>query len=250
MGRGLRAFLLLPFHLTYHTSLFHGAGGIGLAPLALGPIGIVRSWKNDFVGAGLLLASCLTVLWFFTQQESRFLIHVYVLGAVFAAAGLRVMWTENQRLSRALTMAVVALSVCYGSFMIWRGWSDGFRAVVSPSFAKQRHAQGIPYLESFQYLNSDPNVKLVLILDRTVPPYYLDKHYIKPEGQWGERTLPGAIDSQQVLQHAALLNVTHVLDVHSAVSTFQIRDHPKNLQLVVQSTDQRVYRVIDEHNRH
>src|SRR5208283_435049 len=40
LGHGLGAYLLLPFNLTYHTSNFHGAGGIGLAPLALGPIGL------------------------------------------------------------------------------------------------------------------------------------------------------------------------------------------------------------------
>jgi hypothetical protein len=46
LGRSFGAFLLLPFNLTFHTSNFHGAGGIGLCPLALAPLGILASRKN------------------------------------------------------------------------------------------------------------------------------------------------------------------------------------------------------------
>src|SRR5262249_24112214 len=74
LGRGLLAFLLLPFNLTYHTSNFHGAGGIGLCPFALGPIGILSSRRNPELKVMVILAFLLTVSWFSTQQESRFLI--------------------------------------------------------------------------------------------------------------------------------------------------------------------------------
>lgn len=249
MGKDFKAFLLLPFHLTYHTSLFHGAGGIGLAPLSLGPIGAATFWRNNAVKAAALLGCCLTALWFLTQQESRFLIHVYVLGAVFAAMGLRVMWAQRRRLPRALATAVIMLSVGYGAVMIWRASSVGVRAALSPSVADQIHRENVPYAESFAYLNSTPDVKLVLILDRSVPPYYLDKNYIKPVGQWGERALPGSIDSLLALHRAATLKFTHVLDVQSPVGAFQVTDQKENLQLVFESTNQRVYRVTNTEPR-
>jgi len=61
---------------------------------------------------------------------------------------------------------------------------------------------------------------------------------------WGERTLPGAIDSEQALHEVAALHVTHVLDVQSPVPIFRVHDHPKNLQLVFESANQWIYRVI------
>ena len=48
LGHGLIAYLLLPFKLTYETAYFQGAGGIGLAPLALGPLGLIASRQNKF----------------------------------------------------------------------------------------------------------------------------------------------------------------------------------------------------------
>lgn len=75
LGHGLGAYLLLPFNLTYHAANFHGAGGIGLAPLALGPIGLIAARREYFPKALGVFALLLTTAWFLTQQESRFLIH-------------------------------------------------------------------------------------------------------------------------------------------------------------------------------
>ncbi len=41
IGRGLGYFLALPVTFTYFTAAFHGAGGIGLAPLGLAPAGVL-----------------------------------------------------------------------------------------------------------------------------------------------------------------------------------------------------------------
>ncbi len=48
LGRGWLAFLKLPFNLTYHTSNFHGAGGVGLCPLGLAPFGFLALRKQFF----------------------------------------------------------------------------------------------------------------------------------------------------------------------------------------------------------
>jgi hypothetical protein len=69
--------------LTYHTANFHGAGGIGLCLLALAPFGIVAMRRNTFARSVVLLALLLTCTWFFTQQESRFLIPIYWGGRFF-----------------------------------------------------------------------------------------------------------------------------------------------------------------------
>jgi hypothetical protein len=245
LGRGLRAFLLLPFNLTYHTSNFHGAGGIGLCPLALGPIGILAFRSKPVTRVLALSMFLLLFLWFLTQQESRFLIHVYVISTVFAVLGWREVVASQRRFSKYLVVLVVLLSCSYGIFMIVKARIDDARTVLSPRFAAVKRETSIPYLASFNYLNRESSVQRVLILDNSVPPLYLDKDYLKPIGQWGERTLPGAPDSHQALAQALAhqLGVSHVLDVHSVYSAFQIKPGSPELLLVFETPDQRVYRL-------
>jgi Dolichyl-phosphate-mannose-protein mannosyltransferase len=243
LGRSWLAFIKLPYNLTYHTANFHGAGGIGLCPLALAPFGTVAMRRIQFAQALALFAVLLTCMWFFTQQESRFLIHVYVMAAIFSVAGWNYVSARYGRLQRLTAATVVGISILYGLLMIVRAQTDNLRSVVSPSFAEFRRARDIPHLASFDYLNSDPSVKKVLILDRSVTPYYLRKAYIKPVGQWGELPVPGISNSLQMLPQARKLQVTHVLDVVSPVSGFQIEHPSSNFELVFDSTDQRIYRV-------
>jgi len=245
LGRGISAFLLLPFNLTYHTSNFHGAGGIGLCPFALGPMGIFSLRRNVPAKILVLLMFMFTLAWFVTQQESRFLIPVYVISAVFSVLGWRTALSNGRKLSKYLAATVVFLSCSYGLFMIARANVDNVRAVLSPKYADLRHETLIPYLGSFEYLNHQNSVRNVLILDRSVPPYYLDKDYAKPVGQWGERTLPGGPDSAQAVAEAVThqLDASHILDVNSEVSGFQIEPGMPGLTLVFEAENQRVYRV-------
>src|SRR5262249_21623757 len=70
LGRGPLAYLLLPYNLTYHTSNFHGAGGIGIAPLAFGWIGVVAAWGENYARRLALIGFVLVTAWFITMQES------------------------------------------------------------------------------------------------------------------------------------------------------------------------------------
>jgi Dolichyl-phosphate-mannose-protein mannosyltransferase len=244
LGRGLAAFVLLPFNLTYYTSSFHGEGGIGLVPLGLGPLGLlIASPKNTFVKMTAFLGFILTLTWFVTQQESRFLIHVYVITTIFAVAGWRHVTTNNGIVSRLLAAAIVTVSMAYGLVMMSRGWSRSLPAVISRQIERARNSEDIGYFESFQYLNNAPDVRKVLILDPTVVPFSCDKDYVKPVGHWGERSLPGAPDGRQALEQVHRLAISHVLDVNSENAPFQIIGERTGLTLVFESKDQRIYRV-------
>ena len=70
--------------------------------------------------------------------------------------------------------------------MIGKANIGNVEAVFSSNYAAFRRQSAIPYLAGFEYLNGQPAVRRVLILDRTIPPYYLDKNYLKPVGQWGK----------------------------------------------------------------
>jgi hypothetical protein len=242
-GRGAVAFLLLPFHLTYHTSNFYGAGGIGICPLGLSIFGFVAKWRDLFARTLAILGFLFLVLWFFTQQESRFLIHGYVMSAIFAVFGWRYVKSVLSPRARWLGGAVVLVSVAYGAFMIGRERIGDARTVVSTHAALKREQETIPFLESFQFINGNSSVRRVLILDPTVPPYYSDKPYVKPEGQWGERPLPGEPDSVEALKHVRELGVSHVMDVQSEISPFKVAPDTPGLYLVWESKGQRIYRI-------
>jgi hypothetical protein len=243
LGRSPLALLLLPFNLTYHTANFHGAGGIGLVPLGLAPIGIFTMRKSLTTKFLVILAGLLTLAWFLTQQESRFLIHVYVIAAVFGVIGWRHCELFGGRIRRLVAGLLVGVSVLYGVFMIVKAEADPIHGVFSAPYAEKRRAEQIPYVESFDFLNRDPSVNNVLILDRSVPPFYLDKNYVKPVGQWGELTVPGVTQPQDALAAMGRLSITHVLDVNSEVAPFQVHQPAANLHLVFEAKNQRVYRV-------
>jgi len=243
LGRGLAAYLLLPWNLTFHTSNFHGAGGIGLAPLSLGPVGLAAARRDRFCNSIALFAFGLTTAWFWTQQESRFLIHVYVIAAIFAVIGWRYLALWPSRYAQLLSSVTVACSLIYGLIMILPARRTDIQAAVSSSFEAERRVREIAFLESFDFLNDDPSVTKVLITDPYVPGFYSNKTYIKPLGRWGEQTLPDASDLGKILPTLPSLHITHVLDVAWPHGAFRLPDHPPGLTLVFQRPDQRVFRV-------
>jgi hypothetical protein len=243
MGRDFAAFVLLPFNLTYYTSFFHGAGGIGISALALGPLGVIASRRNPVLKMLALLGVILTILWFLTQQESRFLIHVYVLTSIFSVIGWHYAVGRSPRYAPLLCGLVIGLSIVYGLFMITASQKDEIHAVFSKPYEERRRQQQIPYFEGFGYLNGESKVQRVLILDRTVPPFYSNKAYVKAVGQWGEEVIPDSSDISQLLGRTHELGVTHVLDVESSLSGFRIPPNTGGLQLVFERPKQRIYLV-------
>jgi hypothetical protein len=243
LGHGILAFLLLPYNLTFHTANFHGAGGIGVCPLGLGPLGLIIARKGSFTRMMAVIAFISLCAWFVTQQESRFLIPVYIIGMILAVVGWQFAISQSDKVSRTLAAALVTISIAYGLFMIVTSQSGALRAVVSPAYARQRALEETPYLESFEFLNHQPGTGKVLILDRSVAPYFLDKNYIKPIGQWGERTLPGGPSSLEALEQARGLKISHVLDVNSEIAPFQVVGQQNGLKLVFESKNARVYEI-------
>jgi len=242
LGRSLQSFLLLPFNLTYHTANFRGAGGIGLAPLALGPFGLIAAWRHSFARGLAAFAALLMAAWFVTAQVSRYLIPVYVIGAIFAVLGWRYVVRVSPRYGAALSAVAVALSISYGLIMIVPGRAADMHAAVSRTFETTRLRRQTPFLDSIEYLNREPSATKVLILNPYVAGYYFDKPYLKPVGRWGEETLPDAQNLKKILAELPSLQVSHVLDVRWPGATFSLPEDPPGLNLVFQCENQRVYR--------
>ena len=246
LGRHFTDFLLLPFNLTFHTSNFHGAGGIGLAPLAFAPFALRNLKRDPKVAVLILFAFLSTIVWFLTQQESRFLIPVYALAAIASVAGWQYLQQLSSRATKILCAVIVAISLSYGCFMIAKARVPDIHAF-SPAYASARNHAEVPYLDAFDFLNHDSSVRKVLILDRSVAPFYSDKPYVKIIGQWGEHPLPNITSPQQALQvlpHLPDLDgVTHILDIQSDAAGFQVPQDNPCCTLVFSQQRQRVYRV-------
>jgi len=244
MGRDPLSLLLLPFHLTYHPANFiNGAGGIGLTLLALAPFGLLASRNDRFARSFAWLTFLLALVWFITAQEARYLIHGYIVGALFAVWGWRYINRASPRFGSALAKLVVACSILYGLFMIVSARVEDLHAAVSQRFAEERRNIEVPFTDSFAFLNREPAVTKVLILEPMVPPYYLDKNYLKPVGRFGERVLPEANDFSRLLSQLDVLSISHVLDVRMEGEHFRVPENAPRLKLVFQREDQRIYRV-------
>ena len=244
MGRGTWNFLLLPFHLTFHAASFlNGDGGVGLTPLALAPIGLLARRKDWFVAAMALFVLAQTAVWFATEQDARFMIHLYVMAAVLAVWGWRYVRQLHAPIASALAAAVVAVSVSYGFFIIASARRDDVHAVLSSSFAEQRKQLEIPYRDSFAYLNHEPSVTKVLVIQPRVPTFYLDKPYVKLVGRWGERAIAAEGSPERIAAEFPRLGLSHILDVRPNRGEFALANPSPGLTLVLERDDQRVYRV-------
>jgi hypothetical protein len=242
LGRGPLSFLVLPYNLTYHTSSFHGGGGIGLAPLAFGWIGVLASWRELVARRLALIGFLLLLLWFITIQESRYLIHFYAISAIFAVLGWEAAATFLPRRGQILCATVIAISMSYGFVLMAKSRLSDLHSVFSPAYAEERRKTEIPYIESFEYINQELLVTRVLILDPSVPAYYSDKDYVKPFGQWNERLYVDAKIPSNILPKLSELHPSHILDVQSEVSGFCIPPNYPGLTLVFDRPGQRIYR--------
>jgi hypothetical protein len=243
MGSGPLAFFLLPFNVTYHTATFRGAGGIGLVPLALGPFGIVARRRDAFAKGLLLFALFESAAWFVTSQESRYAINIYVISAIFGVLGWRYVARSASRNARVLSAVVIAISIVYGLFIIIPARAEDMHATLSRSFEARRIQMKTTCAAGFDYINREPSVRKVLILNAGISVYFIDKAYIKPFGRWGEQTIPGASNVPEVMSQLPTLYVSHIFDVRPKDGSFDLPDHPPGLTLVFESGDQRLYRV-------
>ena len=245
MGHGMLSLLLLPFNFTFHPANFlNGVGGVGVCLLALAPFGLLMRWRDPFVGA-LGFFSFMEVLgWFVTEQDARFLIHVYILLAIFAIWGWREVAAKSPRTGRVLAGAAIACSILYGLILIVPDRVADIRAATSADFEAERKSREIPYVESFAYLNSEEQVKKALILEPRVPTFYLRKDYVKPIGRFGEQTIPEGNNFGLLAGKSNAYGITHILDVRLDGKDFRVPESDGKLELVLENGDERVYRVL------
>lgn len=242
-GRGLLPFLALPFNLTYHTAAFHGAGGIGLVPLALGPIGLWTRRRDPAARVWALWALLVLAVWFFSYQEARFIQTLFVAAAALGLAGAAVLWQGSRVIGRAGVILTLSVSIAYGGLYLLREQSESLAAVFSARRAEARLDRATRFWTAFRYLNETRAVRKVLILQGVVTPFYLRKPYVKIRGMRGEEPVAGVGTATAALPRLGRWGVSHVLDTRAGGSEYELKPAPPGLELVFEAEIARVYRV-------
>ncbi len=240
-------FLLLPWRYTLYSKRFGWPGGVGAAPLALGVIGALVLVRRRRASLLLMWVALTAFAWMSTLQQSRFLLHVVGISFAFAALGSTWLKRESPRVGRACVTIVGIVSMAYGLGVIIHEGGARILAAFSPVAERELRERDVPYLDAWEYLNREPDVRRVLILEEFAPTYYLTKDYVKLLGQHGERPVPGIETTEKALEHLDDLRVTHVLDVvppaWSGRAAFKIRPTHR-VELVFESRNARIYEVV------
>jgi hypothetical protein len=210
-GHGPLDLLLVPWRFSMFPGTFHGAGGIGIVPLGLGPIGWWVARKRAGMGELTVWSLCVGLVWFLTQQEARFVQVLFVIGAVLGALGAN--WLSSRsRLGLVLSVLVTGVSIVYGASTVVKATGPASLgpaalSALSPSRAEMRRSE-IPFRRAFEALNAAKDVGRVLIVDPKAPPYYLDHPHTKIVGMYGETPFDGPV----TLARLADAGVTHVFE--------------------------------------
>lgn len=241
-GRDWLAFLALPFNLTFRTDHFHGAGGIGLSSLALAPLGLRVAWRDQAARALAFLALAMLTVWFLTQQESRFLIHVYAISTCFAVVGWQRVAVSGDRVARRLAAVIVAVSIGYGGLVILRERQEALHAAVSPAYAARVLREETPHYDAFEYLNARATAK-VMVMSMHIPAYYLDGDFLLAYEGWRGPVPAGMSEDDATRARWRALGVTYLLDVHDKWGGYALPRGTAIATLVFERDGARVYRV-------
>ena len=244
LGKNFTDLLALPVRMTYWTAWFHGGGGMGLAPLAFGPLAFTLLWRKRAALAWAALAALLTVFWFYSDQEFRFLDPAVAIFAAFAGVGAEALLAQKGKLSRWPAFAAIGISLAIGATHACTFRASRLRAVFSPAYAETRYREGIPYREAIEYLNSRPEVKKVLVCHPYAPVYYLGMPYTVALGRFGAQPHPDIRSLSEAAAKIRELGVTHVLDVSYFQSGFAWPSTAPG-HLVFEGKDMRVYSCAD-----
>ena len=213
-GKRVTDLLMLPFRLTYWTASFHGGGGMGLAPLAFGPLALALAWRKRTGLAWAALGAMLTIFWFYSDQEFRFLGPAAAIYAAFAGVGVGTLLQESSAIYRWPAFATIGISLAIGGMHAVTNRADRLRAAFSPTRAELRYREGVPYREAFEYLNSRVEVRKVFVCQPFTPVFYLNKPYTVARGRFGEQPHPDIRSVADAVGAVRELGITHVLDVN------------------------------------
>ncbi len=238
LGKGLREFLLLPWNFTFQPEAFRGAHGT-FAILGLAPAAVWALRRHPLARRHAVWALALTVVWFLTQQNARFLIHVVALATAACAVALPFCLHRAGAFTRWSVLGLIALNLGVGLFGFVYFRADRLHAVFSAAAAEDRRVRLIPYRDAIGFVNDRPEVVRVLLPGKWVPGYYLRKPYTKTVGQYGDHPFPAFPSPEAVLAALPRWDCSHL--IHTDDDTWRVPPDDPRFTLVFRGERSRVY---------
>lgn len=171
-GINLFNFLLLPWNLTMHGSLFNGI----ISPLFLAfiPLVLLSLWRKkttEFEKLLMAFAAAFTLFWFVTYQEARFYEPVLAIGAVLIALAVSRFPSVEQLCSKA-ALCVMAIAVVIMFFYSVTAFP------VSLGFEEKENYlnRTLDTYAPCQFINANAEVKQVLFY-KIEAAFYCDKPF-------------------------------------------------------------------------
>jgi len=171
-GHGLRAWVLLPWHLAFRQDVFFGAMPVSTLYFFALPVLAVFAVKDAKVRKLVGFAAALTVFWFYSQQELRYLLATAAsLDKLLSAIPFSRKWSHHW-----IVAALIGAALTYGGWQFARGmvrWSGPIPA--TPQQREDYLTQRLPTYPAYKLLNAlkGDNYRVYALYDVNVA-YYAD----------------------------------------------------------------------------
>jgi len=183
-GRGLRAMLLLPWHLAFRQKVFFGSIPVSTLFFFALPLLAVFTVKDARIRKLVVFAFAFTVFWFYSQQELRYLMPALPMMSVATAASLDMLvdaipstrkWTSHW-----IATVVVAGAMTFGGWQFARDMRHWYGPVPVTQLQRDTFlAQRLASYPAYKLLNDRKgrNYKVYALYNIEVA-YYVDGTYM------------------------------------------------------------------------
>ncbi len=193
-GKGWRDLLLVPFRLTFEGSAFDKGEFLGPLYLSFLPFSLFLLKQSRAVRAAWFLMLGYFLVWFGTEQISRFLLPVLPLTAVGCALGITVL-TRSRIAPRFLTNAVVFAALGFGCLATILYNSQFIPVVLGTESREDLLVRKARFYSDIRWMNQNLPLN-ARILFGAREGYYLDREYVK-----GDLDMPPAELAQYLRQN-------------------------------------------------
>jgi 4-amino-4-deoxy-L-arabinose transferase-like glycosyltransferase len=185
-GKGPVAFLLLPWNLTVHESVFHAESPLSPIYLFLLPLCLLGATRNAHLRILLITVGLYTMFWFGTVQVLRYLLPAVPLLSLAGAAALEECVFRFQRTQTPAGARVLTGVICV--LLLVPGWTRAAALMprsLPPATPEERASylrQSLPLYSAYEFLNriKGDNYTLYVLLGANMK-YFADGRFM---GDW------------------------------------------------------------------
>lgn len=176
LGHDVASLVTVPFDLTFVSQAFYDTPGLYVGPLFLAavPLFFLARYSRRTAGlAGFVLAQ--TVIWFVLTQQSRYLMPVFALLAVYVAAAAH---EERLRLARAALWATCVVTALFGIWTLYPAAAGAAPVVFGQESRSDYLSRTLDIYPAEQWMNENLPKGATVALYGDTRGFYMDRNYV------------------------------------------------------------------------